>query len=290
MTKKYCLTDKSLGIIGTGMMGCSIAKYLKQNKQIKQIIGYSSGNSSQKAKELGVIDAIGNNVETLWQKCDIIILASPIQSIINYINILPPPQENQLVMDLGSVKQCILNACETSWGNQSKNFVGSHPITGLEHNGAQAADINLYKDARVILTPNAYNTESIINQACEFWQTLGANVHTMTAEEHDKYLAEVSHLPHILAFALVDGQYKRHGSEVFQWSAGGFRDFTRIASSSPIMWHDISLTNADNIRRALENFIEDLTQLKQFIEEQNSQSIESIYRNAKQARDAHYQK
>jgi prephenate dehydrogenase len=283
-------TPKTLAIVGTGMIGCSFAAALRQNHphEFSRILGYSAGKSSEKAKELGHIDETAS-LEEIFQVADVILLATPLLVMEKIIQNSPPPHKDQLIIDAGSVKNFVLQVAKKSWKENATYFVPCHPIAGLERTGPEVADPHLFENKRVIITPDEETCVEKINYASKLWQMCNAKIYTMTACKHDAILSKVSHLPHLLSFALVAGQYERDGDSCFQWSAGGFKDFTRIASSNPKMWHDICLTNPTEITNALDDYINDLQKLKSLVQEKRSGTIEELFLQSKEARDNFYQ-
>ena len=279
---------RTIGIIGTGMMGCSLALACK-SKTHCTIFGFDTNiDSLTQAKQLGCIDEVCVSLTDISTASDLLVLACPIEAILSTIEQLPPPRSNQWIIDLGSVKEAIVKQAEICWKDNCSQFVPCHPITGLEHSGANAANATLFDHAKVIITPSHLNPVSLIHEVQQFWKKLGAIPLILDASDHDQLMARVSHLPHALAFAFVEGLFRRCGSDVFHWSAGGFRDFTRIASSDPIMWHDICIHNKNNISQALGQLIEDLSELKQAIDHRNSASIKHIFSCAQQERNQFY--
>ena len=210
-------------------------------------MGYSSGDSVHLAKKLGLLDQVAQSAEQIFEQSDTIILATPLLAMQGIIAHSRKPVSTQLIIDCGSVKGSIIATARHHWQEAVANFVPCHPIAGSEHSGPMATNAELYKNARVIMTPLVENSQQKIDQARLFWQHLGAQTFLMQAEKHDQLLSISSHLPHILSFALVEGLYRRYGDECFQWSAGGFKDFSRIASSNAEMWRDISLLNNEQI-------------------------------------------
>jgi len=177
-----------------------------------------------------------------------------------------------------------------AFGDVPPRFIPGHPIAGTENSGVQASLSDLYRDRRVILTPLENSDPEALRIVTEMWQTAGAEVVEMNVEHHDKVLAATSHLPHLLAYALVDSLAKQEAhSEIFRFAAGGFRDFSRIASSNPTMWRDISLANRDQLLQAIDSFQDELDLVKQMVQDEDGASLLELFSRAKKARDDHYE-
>lgn len=279
----------TVAIIGTGMIGCSFALSLRQKSpdQFSHILGYSSGDSAEKAKKLGYIDDIVS-VETIFTHATIIMISAPLLATEQIIQNSPIPQPHQLVIDVGSVKYAVLQTVKKAWQENARYFVPCHPIAGLEKTGPESATGELYDNKRVILTPDQSTCPEKVQQAEKLWQLCQAEVHYMDAQKHDQLLSKSSHLPHLLAFALVAGQYQRDGESCFEWSAGGLKDFTRIAGSDPTMWRDVCISNHDKIHHALEDYIQDLKQLQRLIQTRDEIALKVLFERSKNARDTFY--
>lgn len=284
------MTSSTLAIIGTGMIACSFAGALRKNqpKAFKTILGFSAGSSCQKAKKLGYIDETAS-INRIFTQADIIVFGTPLSATQTLIQHSPKPQPHQLIMDVGSVKQSLIDRAKNTWGESACCFVPCHPIAGLEKTGPEHADKTLFEHKRVIITPDKITCPDKIKQALELWQSCQAQVHFMPADQHDEILSKSSHLPHLLAFSLVAGQFQRDGKSCFEWSAGGLRDFTRIAGSDPTMWTDVCLNNPKYITQALSDYIADLNHLKALIEQGSEENIKQLLTQSKQARDNYYQ-
>ncbi|MFK5969967.1 MAG: prephenate dehydrogenase/arogenate dehydrogenase family protein [Candidatus Marithrix sp.] len=279
---------KRLSIIGVGLIGASLASGLKKAGVCNEVIGCGRGvENLQQAIDLGIIDRYYHDPAQAVQGADMVVVAVPLGSIANIfktINEALLPQT--IITDVGSAKLSVIADAKQYLTGHLPYFIPGHPIAGSEKSGVAAAKSDLFTNNRVILTP----TEETNSQATELvrtmWQTVGAKVVDMSAAHHDQVLAATSHLPHLLAYSLVNTLAKMDSkAEIFQFAAGGFRDFTRIASSDPQMWHDICLSNKDAILQMLEYFNTDLNQLIKHIKQQDSQQIEAIFSDAKQVRD-----
>jgi len=278
---------KTLCIVGLGMIGGSLAGGLKQS-------GYKGGihalvrspASGQRGVELGYIDSFSTDPAELIPKADIIMLAVPMLSMRSQLEAIKPYLSAQaIVTDAGSVKGPFIDDARTVLGDLNR-VVPGHPIAGREKTGVDAADIDLYRDRRVLLTPPDEADEEAIIEIEKLWQSVGAHVERLSPAQHDRVLAATSHLPHVLAFALVDTlATQQEAEEIFRYAAGGFRDFSRIASSDAVMWRDVCLTNKQEILDSMDRLDEHLKQLRALIANGDSDGIESTFKRAKKARD-----
>jgi len=278
-----------LAIIGIGLIGGSLSLALKQSGSVKHVVGFSRKASTRsEAMSLGVIDSAVSSIADAIQNADIVVLAVPVGAIADaLISIAPYVKDNMIITDVGSVKSQVVDAAKLALGDKFRQFVPGHPIAGTEKNGPAAAFAELYQEHRVVLTPTEQTDEVAIKKVRNMWKAAGAQVSIMTAEHHDDVLAATSHLPHLLAFNLVDMLADEGGdvAEVLRYAAGGFRDFSRIASSDPEMWRDISLTNSNAILSLLKKYQHQMGLLKQAIEQQDGDYLIAVFERAKQARD-----
>lgn len=282
---------KQITIIGAGLIGGSLALALKRANACEKIIAHSRNEAHlQQAVELGVVDAYELDVSQAIKGSELIFISTPVGSMKAIFEKLKGHlNEDVIITDAGSAKACVIDDAKAVFGQLPKAFVPGHPIAGAENSGVQAAFATLYQNHRVILTPvdDCTNVQAT-QKVREMWESAGAIVSEMSAEHHDNVLAMTSHLPHMLAFGLVDGLAQLDDAEeIFQFAAGGFRDFTRIASSDPVMWRDICLHNGKAILQALSVYQNDLDQLKAAIEKQDANKIQTIFTSAKSARDQH---
>ncbi|MDX1270055.1 MAG: prephenate dehydrogenase/arogenate dehydrogenase family protein, partial [Oceanisphaera sp.] len=238
----------------------------------------------------GVIDRYALSLEEAVAGADMVFIATPTQTAETMLTQLAPLwRDDWVVTDGASVKGNMLRAAQVLFKDVPGNLVLGHPIAGSEQSGVAAADAGLYRDHRVILTPLDNTAPEALAQVREMWQCAGAEVVEMPVAEHDTVLAATSHLPHVLAYALVDALAKEGAAEqIFRFAAGGFRDFTRIASSDPTMWHDIVLANSDAVLTALDQFTDHLAELRSAIAAGDGDGIQSAFERAKQARDRHF--
>ncbi len=278
-------------IVGAGLIGGSLALALKKAGACKKIIATSRNEAHLKeAVDLGVVDAYDLDIASAVSGSDIVLICTPVGSMkAIFAAIKDHIGDDTIVTDAGSAKVCVLNDIKEVMGEVPKNFVPGHPIAGAENSGVSAAFAELYENNRVILTPveNTTNPKAL-EAVSAMWKQAGAIVSTMTADHHDDVLAMTSHLPHMLAFGLVDGLAGLDdASEIFTYAAGGFRDFTRIASSDPVMWRDICLANRDAILKAMSVYQKDLNILQSAIENNDASKLQTIFESAKEARDTH---
>lgn len=278
-----------LAIIGIGLIGGSLSLALKQAGSVKHVVGFSRKASTRsEAMSLGVIDSAVSSIADAIQNADIVVLAVPVGAIADaLISIAPYVKDNMIITDVGSVKSQVVDAAKLALGDKFRQFVPGHPIAGTEKSGPSAAFAELYQEHRVVLTPTEQTDELAIKKVRNMWKAAGAEVSIMTAEHHDDVLAATSHLPHLLAFNLVDmlAEESDDVAEVLRYAAGGFRDFSRIASSDPEMWRDISLTNSTAILSLLKKYQHQMSLLQQAIEQQDADYLIAVFERAKQARD-----
>lgn len=278
----------NLAIIGVGLIGGSLALALKESNFVKEVIGFGRNQQNlDLALELGVIDAHTKSITEAVHGADIIVIATPVQSVANVlVEIAPIVSSQAVITDVGSVKGSVITDIENKLGKLPANFIPGHPIAGTEKSGAGAAFATLYHNHKVILTPLADNDPVAVNKVSEMWQQAGAEVVKMDVAEHDRILAATSHLPHLLAFGLVDTLARsKDQKRIFEFAAGGFRDFTRIASSNPTMWRDICLTNGDAIKQHLNSFRAELDEIESAITSQDADALYELFNRAKITRD-----
>lgn len=279
---------KHLCVIGVGLIGGSLALALKKADYVEKVTGIGrSLPNLQTAQQRAVIDCYETDYASALADADMVFVSVPIGAMADvFAQIKPHLKPDAIICDGGSAKQQVIDVARDALGPQIKQFVPGHPIAGTEKSGAAAAFDSLYQNRRVILTPLAENSRADIDKVRAMWQAAGAEVDEMDARHHDLVLAGTSHLPHILAFALVDCLNKvEEVDEIFKYAAGGFRDFTRIASSDPVMWRDICLSNTDAILAMMQSYQQQIDELKQRIEEGDGEAILSLFKAAKDARD-----
>ena len=277
-----------LCIIGVGLIGGSVARALRSHDACREIVGCSRHvKHLEHAVKLGVIDRFDTRITVAIEGADVILIAVPVgafEAVLREIAATVGPAA--IITDVGSTKGSVVKVARTTLGSHLPMFVPAHPIAGGEQSGVAAADAKLFEDARVVLTPLAETRPEATLKIRGMWEQVGAQVTSMSAAEHDRILAATSHLPHMLAYSLVDMLATMNGgSNIFDYTAGGFRDFTRIASSDPRMWHDICLANREALLEMLEKYGKTLQELQQAIEHGDSARIMSIFAHAKRARD-----
>ena len=278
---------EQLGLIGCGLMGSSFALALKRAGLVKRIVGYSkSPTTTERARQMGVIDAEAPSALVAVSGSDLILLAIPVsatEATLKAIQHLVGP--NTLVMDVGSTKCDVVAAARRALGEQIGSFVPCHPITGKEVSGVDHADVNLYAGKQVILTPIEATLRTQLQKATEVWTALGCQVLHMSPEAHDAAYAAVSHLPHLIAFAMINGLASQAQGQAYMALAGpGFRDFTRIAASNPQVWRDILLANREELLAQSRIFQQSLQSLEQLISSGNAEALESQIRQASETR------
>lgn len=277
-----------LCVIGVGLIGGSLARALKKAGVVGEVVGAGRNVAHlEKAKNLGVIDHFETDITTAVKGCDMVVVAVPLgamQSV--FEKIAPVITSDMVITDVGSAKGSVIKAAEIAFKGMPATFIPGHPIAGTEKNGVEASFPELYEKRRIIITPLKISSVDAVSKVRSMWQACGADVVETTIEHHDEVLAATSHLPHMLAFSLVDTLAKMDAkNEIFDFAAGGFRDFTRIASSDPDMWRDICLSNGDALVEMISKFSDDLQLLSKAIENNDSTYLKEIFSRAKKARD-----
>jgi prephenate dehydrogenase len=277
-----------LTIIGVGLIGGSLARALKKANAVAQVTGYGRNvQQLQKAMELGVIDHLETDMGAAVRDADVIVVAVPVGKTLEVLrNIKPHLNPKTIITDVGSSKGAVVQAAREVFGDALGNFVPGHPIAGTEKSGVEASFAELFENRRVLLTPLENTDQQAVQTIRQMWESSGAFVEETSVKHHDDVLAATSHLPHMLAFALVDALATMDDKiEIFRYAAGGFRDFTRIASSDPQMWHDICVTNDKSIVAMLDLFMTDLERLRDAIKAGDSDYLLQVFTRAKKARD-----
>ena len=278
---------KKITIFGVGLIGGSFALALKQAGAVSMVTGVGRrAHTVQRALELGIIDEATTDIEAAVKGADLILIATPVaQTRALLAAIQPHLQPGTVITDAGSTKSDVVVAARAALGDKIHQFVPGHPIAGREQNGPEAALADLYAGKKVVLTALPENAPATVERVANAWQQCGAVVHQLSAEEHDAVFAAVSHLPHLLAYALVnDIASKPHAARLFQYAASGFRDFTRIAGSSPEMWRDISLANKTALLAELDSYSAQLAQLRALLINEDGPAIEAVFGRAQKAR------
>jgi len=277
-----------LTLIGVGLIGGSLARALRDAGHVSEIIGYGRGLANlQRAVELGVVDRVETSLSAAVRDADMVVLATPVGSMAEILGAIAPYlTSDAVVTDVGSVKGTIANAARAALGEKLSGFVPGHPIAGTERTGVEASFSSLFVGRRVVLTPLPETSAASVTRVRAMWQAAGAEVVSMSVEHHDTVLAATSHLPHLLAYALVDMlALLDDRREIFTYAAGGFRDFTRIASSDPAMWRDISLANREAIVNMLKKYRKELEGLITAVAAGDGAKLQTLFERAKKARD-----
>ena len=277
-----------LAVIGLGLIGGSFAKGMRESGLCREVIGCDLDPVARRqAVPLGVVDSTTADLAEAVRGADLIMLAVPVLGMRAVLAQLAAMDLGQAVMtDVGSTKGAVALAVEEVFGQVPANFVPGHPIAGSEKSGVEASRADLFRHHKVILTPLEQTADSAIELVQRCWQALGADVEQMSLADHDEVLAATSHLPHLLAFSLVDTLASRNENlEIFRYAAGGFRDFTRIAASDPVMWRDVFLANRDAVLRSLDAFTQDLGRLREAVETRDANTLLGVFTRAKSARE-----
>jgi prephenate dehydrogenase len=278
-----------LAVIGVGLIGGSLALALKEAGAVGEVVGIGRGRANlEKALELGVVDRITSDPVDGCREADLVFLATPVLALAEVAaSIIPHLKPGTILTDGGSVKGAVVDAVEPLL-RPGIHFVPGHPIAGTEKSGAEAAFATLYRNRRCILTPTPRTDAGALETVRRMWQIAGSKVVDMAVEKHDRVLAAISHLPHMVAYSLVNavGSYDRYEENILEYSAGGFRDFTRIASSDPTMWRDIALTNREALIEMMELFEKYLAELKEDVRRGEGERLFEFFQRSKNSRDA----
>jgi len=278
-----------LALIGVGLIGGSLARALRDAGHVREVIGYGRGLANlQRAVELGVADRVETSLSAAVRDADMVVLATPVGCMAEILEAIAPYlAKDAVVTDVGSVNGTIAEAARSALGEKLTHFVPGHPIAGTERTGVEASFSSLFVGRRVVLTPLPETSAEAMTRVRAMWQAAGAEVVSMSVEHHDAVLAATSHLPHLLAYALVDMLAQLDDSrEIFAYAAGGFRDFTRIASSDPVMWRDISLANRAAIVKMLKQYQAEVNGLIKAVAAADGEKLLTLFARAKAARDA----
>jgi prephenate dehydrogenase len=273
-------------MIGVGLIGGSFALGLRQAGMAVRVLGMDRHPAHLlRAQALGIIDAPANDW-TVMADTDLVVLAAPVAQTEPILRALAPYlQPSTVVTDTGSTKADVVLTARMVLADKFTQFVPGHPIAGRESNGPDAAVLDLYRGKKVVLTPGLENSPQAVEKVARAWQACGAIVHYLSPEQHDQIFAAVSHLPHLLAYALVDDiAHKPHANLLFQYAASGFRDFTRIAGSSSEMWRDISLANQAALLTELDAYMMQLQRLRGHLAAGDGAALQAVYANAQAAR------
>ena len=287
MFKKVC-------IIGCGLIGSSIARGIKKNKIATKVVSSNRSNSTnKKVIRLKIVDEASSDTKKIVKGSDLIIIASPLSSYKNIILKIKSSLKNGAILtDVGSVKKNAISLIEK---NIPKNisWISSHPIAGTEDSGPESGFSQLFKNKWCILTPSKQSNNKDVKLLEKFWRKLGSRVDVMDAKQHDYILSITSHMPHLIAYNIVDTTLKikkKKNRNIVKYSAGGLRDFTRIAASNPIMWRDIFIQNNENTSKMIDKFIKNLIDLKKAVKSKNEKKLEKIFKKTKKIRKEIIQK
>jgi len=276
----------TLALVGTGLIGGSFALALKEAGAVRTVLGVGRNPARLTvARELGLIDRTADWAEA--GQADCILLALPVGETETVLRQLAPHlKPGAIVTDAGSTKANVVAAAHAALGARFADFVPGHPIAGSEQSGPGAARADLYRGKRVVLTPQAGTRGEATATVRALWEAAGAQVETLDAALHDRVFAAVSHLPHLAAFALVDELAQRADSETFfRFAASGFRDFTRIAGSSPEMWRDIALANRTAVLAELDAYVEALQAMRAAVSAEDAETLLKLFARARAARE-----
>jgi prephenate dehydrogenase len=276
-----------LVICGVGLIGGSLARALKAVDAVDEVVGVGRSEASlARACELGVIDRAATSMEAAVRDADIVVLAAPVaQTPALLAAIRPHLGGNTLVTDAGSTKSDAVAAARATLGDDAWRFVPGHPIAGAELSGVDAAKADLYRDRRVVLCPQPDNRIEDVARVRAMWEAAGARVSEMSEMQHDRVFASVSHLPHVLSYALIAQILDAPDAALkFGFAGGGFRDFTRIAASNPEMWRDICVANRDALLAELDGYLATLGTLRQLIDAGDGAGLEAVFARTSQAR------
>jgi prephenate dehydrogenase len=275
-------------VVGVGLIGGSLALDMRRHGLVKEIVGYGRSEGNLRiAKKKGLVDHFFLRETDIPAGVDFLMIGTPVQAIVPLTAaFLPRLEPGCIVSDVGSVKAEIVKGMEKLLPS-GIHFVGAHPITGSEQWGADAAMENLFMGRRCILTPSRKTDRTALRKMAALWKRIGAKVEIMNAEKHDRVLGVVSHLPHVVAYALVNAldQTKVDGVDLKTFCAGGFKDITRIASSRPELWRDICLLNRKAVSKSLGNYIRNLERMKRWIDTSNGRSLEQEFAHANEVRE-----
>jgi prephenate dehydrogenase len=280
---------KQLGLIGCGMMGGSFALAAKRAGLVDRVVGYNkSTNKAEVAKRMGVIDDAAASILQAVMGADLILISVPVSATYDVFKAMQfGLHKEALVLDVGSTKASVIQAATQIFGALPPNFVPSHPIAGKERAGIEEVDVDLYRGKRAILTPTSATHAQALTQATEVWQAIGMSTTCMTAKEHDAVFAAVSHLPHLVAFAYMNGiADQKNAAQFLQMAGTGFQDFTRIAASHPEIWTDIFLANSEEILAQSDLMRKSLSQMEEAIREGRSSELKNLIHTASTVRGA----
>ena len=274
-------------IIGVGLIGGSLALALKERNLAKAVFGYGRDQTRlEEAQKSNVIDAFSTNIKEAIDEANIIVIATPVGTFKDILDQIEPLiSSNVIITDVGSTKSDIVNIVNDVLRDKSSYFIPAHPIAGKERSGFEVSDSKLYDGKKVIITPQETNSPESIDVIDQMWKNVGADVDFMSAESHDNLLGMTSHLPHMLAFSLVNYLVDQNPNASI-YAGGGFKDFSRIASGDAIMWRDICLQNKNQIMSHLKGYQSTLDDLLEAIDHEDSEKLGQLFTTAKKTRDS----
>lgn len=282
------MIDK-LAIIGVGLIGSSLSLALRQTESVGTVVGYGRNRENlEKGVELGVLDSFADSIAAAVKQADVVVVAVPLGAMRGvFAELKSALPATSVITDVGSSKGSVVGDARSELGDLFSRFVPGHPIAGNERSGVEAGFATLYQNRRVILTPLAETDVDATALITAMWQDCGAEVETLEVAHHDKVLAATSHLPHMLAYALVHhlSNLNDH-EEIFRYAAGGFRDFTRIASSDPVMWRDVCIANGDALLELIGQYQQELDRVAEAIGNADAEQLLKLFSRAKSERDS----
>jgi prephenate dehydrogenase len=278
---------RKIVVFGVGLIGGSFALALRKAGEVAEVVGFGRSQATlEVARQLGILNRIGTDVAQEVCDADLVLLATPVAQMAElFARIAPHLGAHTLVTDGGSTKCDVVAAARTNLGDKIAQFIPAHPIAGAEKSGAAAAMADLYQGKKVVLAPLPENSHEAVARVRKAWELCGAKVSELTPQQHDEVFAAVSHLPHLLSFALVHDLAQRDNRDLLlSFAASGFRDFTRIAASSPEMWRDISLANREALLQEVKRYADELYVVYQALESNDSAKLEEIFSLAREVR------
>ncbi|NOX26945.1 MAG: prephenate dehydrogenase/arogenate dehydrogenase family protein [Gammaproteobacteria bacterium] len=287
MKRQQTLTNR-VTILGLGLIGGSWALALKRAGAVSEIVAWGRDQQRlDKAVEMGVVDSATTDMAAAVAESDVIVIATPLGTMSDVFNqLVPLVSKNVVITDVGSAKARLVELARETLGESFPRFVPGHPVAGAERSGFEASKADLYENRRVVLTPVSDTNAGALSLVEQLWSCCGAELVTMEPQTHDDVLALTSHLPHAIAYLLVDLLVQQGGEDSRKFAAGGFYDITRIASSSPEMWRDIFNDNKDSVVALLDHYIDGLEKFKLAIAEDDNDSLMKVMQRAKSTRDS----
>ncbi len=279
---------KQITIIGVGLLGGSFALAMRKQNTVDKIVGVSRRlSSAENALALGVIDEATDDIKDAVKDASLVLIATPMLSMQTVLQqVAEEVSADCLITDVGSVKSTLVDMVQSDYPQLLSQFVFAHPIAGGERSGVNAARADLFTDKHLILAETHLAKPEFVAMNQSVWRSLGAKVVEMSARQHDAVFAYTSHLPHVIAYALVNNLHQQENNQqLFEFASAGFYDFTRIASSDPVMWRDICLSNKREVLNSVRQFSEQLSRLEQAIEQSDADALKEMFSDAKQARD-----